>query len=389
MMADLIYLDNAATSWPKPEAVARAMAACLEEEAGNPGRSGHRLSLAAGRRVFAVREAVAELFGAPDPLRVIFTHNGTMAVNLALGGLLSPGDRVVCTGMEHNAVMRPLRDLEELGIEVVVAPCDPEGLLDLEAFARLVEAAPTRMVALNHASNVTGTLCPVAEAAEIAHRAGALVLVDAAQSAGSVPIDMAALGIDLLAFTGHKGLLGPTGTGGLILGERVNAAEMKPLVRGGTGSRSASERQPPDLPDRFEAGTVNFVGIAGLGAGLEALAAMGGPAGVGQHERDLARRLWEGLSEIPGVRLYGPADFTRRVGVVSFTIEGRTVSEVGGRLDDEFGILARVGLHCAPTAHRTIGTFPGGTVRLSPGPFNTPEQIDRTIAAVRRIAEGA
>lgn len=389
MMADLIYLDNAATSWPKPEAVARAMAACLEEEAGNPGRSGHRLSLAAGRRVFAVREAVAELFGAPDPLRVIFTHNGTMAVNLALGGLLSPGDRVVCTGMEHNAVMRPLRDLEELGIEVVVAPCDPEGLLDLEAFSRLVEAAPTRMVALNHASNVTGTLCPVVEAAEIAHRAGALVLVDAAQSAGSVPIDMAALGIDLLAFTGHKGLLGPTGTGGLILGERVNAAEMKPLVRGGTGSRSASERQPPDLPDRFEAGTVNFVGIAGLGAGLEALAAMGGPAGVGRHERDLARRLWEGLSEIPGVRLYGPADFTQRVGVVSFTIEGRTVSEVGGRLDDEFGILARVGLHCAPTAHRTIGTFPGGTVRLSPGPFNTPEQIDRTIAAVRRIAEGA
>ncbi|MBY6278209.1 aminotransferase class V-fold PLP-dependent enzyme, partial [Symbiobacterium thermophilum] len=307
MSAELIYLDNAATSWPKPAAVVRAMAECLENEAGNPGRSGHRLSLAAGRRVWAVRQAVAELFGAPDPLRVIFTHNGTMAVNLALGGLLSPGDRVVCTGMEHNAVIRPLRDLEELGIEVVIAPCDSEGRLDLEAFRRVVEAAPTRMVALNHASNVTGTICPVAEAAAIAHRAGALVLVDAAQSAGSVPIDMGAMGIDLLAFTGHKGLLGPTGTGGLILGERVNAAEMKPLVRGGTGSRSAMERQPPDLPDRFEAGTVNFVGIAGLGAGIQALAELGGPEEIGRRERQLARQLWEGLSEIPGVRLYGPA----------------------------------------------------------------------------------
>ncbi|MFB5083923.1 aminotransferase class V-fold PLP-dependent enzyme [Symbiobacterium thermophilum] len=389
MSAELIYLDNAATSWPKPAAVVRAMAECLENEAGNPGRSGHRLSLAAGRRVWAVRQAVAELFGAPDPLRVIFTHNGTMAVNLALGGLLSPGDRVVCTGMEHNAVIRPLRDLEELGIEVVIAPCDSEGRLDLEAFRRVVEAAPTRMVALNHASNVTGTICPVAEAAAIAHRAGALVLVDAAQSAGSVPIDMGAMGIDLLAFTGHKGLLGPTGTGGLILGERVNAAEMKPLVRGGTGSRSAMERQPPDLPDRFEAGTVNFVGIAGLGAGIQALAELGGPEEIGRRERQLARQLWEGLSEIPGVRLYGPADFSQRVAVVSFTVEGRTVSEVGGRLDEEFGILARVGLHCAPVAHRTLGTFPQGTVRLSPGPFNTPEQIDQAVAAVRRIAEGA
>jgi len=389
MNTDLIYLDNAATSWPKPEGVARAMAECLEREAGNPGRSGHRLSLAAARRVYAVREAVAALVGAPDPVRVIFTHNGTMAVNLALGGLLSPGDRVVCTGMEHNAVMRPLRDLEELGIEVVVAPCDREGRLDLEAFARAVEAAPTRIVALNHASNVTGTICPVAEAAAIAHRAGALVLVDAAQSAGCVPINMAAMGIDLLAFTGHKGLMGPTGTGGLILGERVNAAEMKPLIRGGTGSRSALERQPPDLPDRFEAGTVNFVGIAGLGAGLEALLAMGGPEAVGRHERELARQLWEGLSAIPGVQLYGTPDFTRRVAVVSFTVEGRTVSEVGARLDEEFGILARVGLHCAPAAHRTIGTSPKGTVRLSPGPFNTPEHVERTIEAVRRIARGA
>ncbi|WP_374713527.1 aminotransferase class V-fold PLP-dependent enzyme [Symbiobacterium terraclitae] len=388
MSGDVIYLDNAATSWPKPPGVAQAIVECLEREAGNPGRSGHRLSLAAGRRVYAVREAVAELFGAPDPVRVIFTHNGTMAVNMALGGLLAPGDRVVCTGMEHNAVMRPLRDLEAHGVTVVVAPCDAAGRLDLDAFARAVEAAPTRMVVLNHASNVTGTLCPVAEAAAVARRAGALVLLDAAQTAGTVPIDMEALGVDLLAFTGHKGLLGPSGTGGLILGERVNAAEMVPLLRGGTGSRSAQERQPPDLPDRFEAGTVNFAGIAGLGAGLEALAAMGGPAAVGQREGELAQRLWEGLSEIPGVRLYGSADRTERVAVVSFTIDGLTVSEVGCRLDDEYGILTRVGLHCAPSAHRTIGTFPTGTVRLSPGPFTTVDQIDRTIQAVRAIARG-
>jgi len=386
---DLIYLDNAATSWPKPPEVGRAMVECLEREAGNPGRSGHRLSLAAARRVYAVREAVAKLFSAPDPVRVIFTHNATMAVNLALGGLLGPGDRVVCTGMEHNAVMRPLRDLEERGIAVAVAPCDPAGRLDLEAFERTVNAAPTRLVVLNHASNVTGTICPVAEAAAVARRAGALVLLDAAQTAGAVPIHMAALGVDLVAFTGHKGLLGPSGTGGLILGERVNAAEMVPLLKGGTGSRSAQERQPPDLPDRFEAGTINFVGIAGLGAGLDALAAMGGPEAVGRHERNLAQQLWDGLSSIPGVRLYGPADPAERVAVVSFTIDGLTVSAIGARLDEEFGVLARVGLHCAPAAHRTIGTFPTGTVRFSPGPFTTEDQIARALAAVRTIAERA
>ncbi|MEW8980086.1 MAG: aminotransferase class V-fold PLP-dependent enzyme [Symbiobacterium sp.] len=389
MSEDPIYLDNAATSWPKPPEVGRAMVECLEREAGNPGRSGHRLSLAAARRVYAVREAVAKLFGAPDPVRVIFTHNATMAVNLALGGLLGPGDRVVCTGMEHNAVMRPLRDLEERGIVVAVAPCDPAGRLDLEAFERTVNAAPTRLVVLNHASNVTGTICPVAEAAAVASRAGALVLLDAAQTAGAVPIHMAALGVDLVAFTGHKGLLGPSGTGGLILGERVNAAEMVPLLKGGTGSRSAQERQPPDLPDRFEAGTINFVGIAGLGAGLDALAAMGGPEAVGRHERNLAQQLWDGLSSIPGVRLYGPADPAERVAVVSFTIDGLTVSAIGARLDEEFGVLARVGLHCAPAAHRTIGTFPTGTVRFSPGPFTTEDQIERALAAVRTIAERA
>jgi cysteine desulfurase family protein len=328
---------------------------------------------------------VAELFGAPDPLRVIFTHNGTMAVNLALGGLLSPGDRVVCTGMEHNAVMRPLRDLEELGIEVVVAPCDPEGLLDLEAFARLVEAAPTRMVALNHASNVTGTLAPLAEVADAAHQAGTLLLLDAAQTAGVVPLDMAGLGIDLLAFTGHKGLLGPPGTGGLVLGAAVEAGQLAPILRGGTGSRSESEEQPEDLPDKFESGTPNGAGIAGLGAGIRHVLARGIDA-ARAHEIALTRRLLEGLRPLPAVQVYGPADPARRTAVISCTVAGRPVSEIGLRLDEEYGILCRVGLHCAPAAHRAIGTFPGGTVRLAPGASTTADEIDATLRAMEDLA---
>ena len=380
----MIYLDNAATSWPKPAEVLQAMTEYLTHAGGNPGRSGHRLSIAAGRVVYDAREAVAELFNAPDPLRVIFTQNATHAVNIVLHGLLRPGDHVVTTGIEHNAVMRPLRALEQDGIRLTVVPCGPEGALDPAAI-RAAVAAGARLIVVNHASNVTGTLAPLAAITEIARRQDALVLVDAAQTAGVVPLDVSALGIDFLAFTGHKGLLGPSGTGGLVLGHRADAAGLRPFMRGGTGSRSESEEQPEDLPDKFESGTPNGAGIAGLAAGIRWVMAKS-VAAIRAHEVSLTRQLADGLSAIPGVTVYGPSDATRRTAIVSFTVRNRRVSEIGFRLDEEYGILTRVGLHCAPAAHRTIGTFPEGTVRLAPGVFTSREDVDAVLTAIGRLA---
>ncbi|MGI6207335.1 MAG: aminotransferase class V-fold PLP-dependent enzyme [Anaerolineae bacterium] len=379
----MIYLDNAATSWPKPPEVAQAMCDFLERAGGNPGRSGHSLSIEAGRVVYRVREQVAELFSVADPLRVIFTLNATHALNLALKGLLRPGDHVVTTGVEHNAVMRPLRRLEAEGVQVTVVPCHSDGSLNPAAIREALRPA-TRLVTMTHASNVVGTILPVAEVAAIAHEGHALLLVDAAQTAGALPLDMGALGIDLLAFTGHKSLLGPPGTGGLILGPNVDPNALAPLIEGGTGSRSESEQQPPDLPDRYESGTPNGVGIAGLGAGIAWVQEQGVDT-IRERERELVAALIEGLSQIPGVTVYGSKDPDRCVAVVSFTAEGHTVSEIGFRLDEEYGVLCRVGLHCAPAAHRTIGTFPSGTVRLSPGPFTSMSNIEATVAAVAKV----
>jgi cysteine desulfurase family protein len=381
----LIYLDNAATSWPKPPEVLHAMTAFLECAGGNPGRSGHRLSIAAGRIIYSTRELLAELFHVSDPMRVIFTQNVTHALNLALTGFVHKGDGVVTSGMEHNSVMRPLRALENSGVRLTVVSCDKCGCVDMDAMkAALIPG--TRLVTVAHASNVTGTVQPLAEIAELTHQAGALLLVDAAQTAGVFPIDQPGLGIDLLAFTGHKGLQGPPGTGGLVLGDRIQTEDLQPIVRGGTGSRSEHEEQPELLPDKYESGTPNGPGIAGLGAGVSRLLKQGVEARQA-HEASLTDALVTGLQNIPGVTVYGPCDPQRRVAVVSFTIAGMYVSEIGLRLDDDFGVLCRVGLHCAPAAHRTIGTFPEGTVRLSPGPETTIEEIQTAIAAIARIAQ--
>jgi cysteine desulfurase / selenocysteine lyase len=379
----MIYLDNAATSWPKPPEVLRAMTVSLEHAGGNPGRSGHRLSIAAARVIYDTREEIAEFFGLSDPLRLIFTSNATHAINLALLGLLKPGDNVVTSSMEHNAVMRPLRHLEKRGIALSVVPCASDGSLDPEAVAGAVTSG-TRLVVLAHASNVVGTLLPVDAVAAIAHRAGALLLVDAAQTAGVVPIDMAAMGIDLLAFTGHKELQGPPGIGGLAIAGGIDIAQIQPVICGGTGSRSESEEQPDDLPDKFESGTANLAGIAGLGAGLRWLKARGIEA-TRAHLQTLGRALIEGLSSLPKVTVYGTLDADRSVAVVSFTAAGRRVSEIGLRLDEEYAILARVGLHCAPAAHRTIGSFPEGTVRLAPGILTTMDDIRQTVQAIGKV----
>lgn len=383
MAQETIYLDHAATSYPKPPEVLEAMRLFLQDAGGNPGRSGHALSMAAGRSVFETRQSLAELFGVGDPARVIFTPSITYSINLVLCGLLRPGDRVVTTAMEHNAVMRPLRALERRGVVVSVVPCRADGTMsraDLDA--RLLPR--TKLVVICHASNVCGTLMPVEDFAPLVHRAGALLLVDAAQTAGAMPLDAGRMGIDFLAFTGHKGLLGPPGTGGLVLGDRVDARRLEPLIRGGTGSESESEEQPELLPDRFESGTANGPGIAGLGAGVKLLLARG-VHNIRNHGRELCRALLAGLRAIPGVTVYGTGDPQRSVAVISFTAQGLSPSEIALRLEDEFGVLSRVGLHCAPAAHRTLGTYPQGTVRLAPGHDTTLADIGYVVEAVRRV----
>jgi cysteine desulfurase/selenocysteine lyase len=380
----MIYFDNAATSWPKPPGVVEAMVHFMNDVGANPGRSAHRLAVESGRIVYGAREAVAELFNAPNLLRVVFGHNVTEALNLALRGLLRPGDHVITSSMEHNSTMRPLRALERQGIELTVVQCSPEGFLD-PANVESTVRPNTVMVALNHASNVIGTLLPVADVARIAHDHGLILLVDAAQTGGAYPIDVQADGVDLLAFTGHKSLGGPMGTGGLIVGERVDEKRMEPLKRGGTGSRSEHEEQPDFLPDMVESGTPNAVGLAGLEAGVRWVRARGVDA-IRAHEVALAQRLIDGLCGIPGVTVYGGLDASRQTATVSFNVARIQPSEVGLRLDEEYGIMCRVGLHCAPAAHRTVGTFPVGTVRFGLGAFNTSEEVDAALTAVEQLA---
>ena len=383
----VIYLDNAATSWPKPPGVAEAMVRFLEDVGANPGRSGHRLSIEAGRIVNGVREALAELLGAPDPLRIVFGANATEGLNLALQGLLRPGDHVVTSSVEHNSMMRPLRAMEGEGVSVTVVPCAPDGSLDPSH----VEAAlrrETALIALLHASNVVGTLLPIAEIGSIARAHDLLLLVDAAASAGACPIDVVRDQIDLLAFTGHKSIYGPTGTGGLVIGDRVDPARLRPLKWGGTGSRSDREEQPNFLPDGYESGTLNVVGLAGLGASVRWLLERS-VAAVRSRQVTLIQRLIDGLAYLDGVTVYGTCDARRQAAPVSFNIAGVSPSDVGLRLDEDYGILCRIGLHCAPAAHRTIGTFPRGTVRFALGNFTTEEQIDAAIAAVAELARKA
>ena len=377
-----IYLDNAATSFPKPPAVAESIVDFLERGAGNPGRSGHVLAIAAQTVVAATRSQLAALFAVPDPARIVFALNATDALNMALWGILRPGDRVVTTSIEHNAVARPLYAMAERGIEVTRVACSPDGTLDLDDLDRALRSAPVRLVAMCHASNVVGTILPVQEAAQRAHEHGAFFLLDAAQTAVVLPIEVGELGLYLLAFRGHTALLGPTGTGGLYVAAGVR---LSPMRQGGTGTRSEEERQPEELPEALEVGTVNTVGIAGLGAALRYLQQRGQHA-IRAHEVALTTRLIDGLMDIPGLRIHGTADPARQVAPVSLSLEGWEPVDVAAVLDSSFGIAVRPGLHCAPLAHRTLGTYPRGTVRLSPGCFTTNDDVDQALAALRKLA---
>jgi cysteine desulfurase/selenocysteine lyase len=380
----MVYFDNAATTFPKPESVYVAMDAFLRTSAGNPGRGVHRLALAANEVIEETRALVAGLFHAPDPARMVFAANATDALNLALHGVLEPGDHVVTSSMEHNAVVRPLSALAERGVRVTCVPCAKDGSLDPErVFAAMGDG--TRMVALTHASNVTGTVMPIAEIGAGVRERGALFLVDAAQTAGALPIDVEAMQIDLLAFPGHKELLGPPGTGGLIVGERVS---LKPIRQGGTGTRSEEVWQPTGFPEGYETGTLNSVGVAGLGAGVRFVLDTGVDR-IRAHQKMVIQGLLEGLSRVPGVTLYSPGDVERQVGVVSITLQGWEPMDLGVALDQDFEVAVRCGLHCAPLAHRTIGTFPTGTVRLSPGYFTTLEEVDWVMGAVKELSRQA
>ncbi len=381
----MIYLDNAATSWPKPECVIEAITRFLHDVGASPGRSGHRLANEAERIRLDAREALGELLGVSNPLRIVFTSNATTALNIAIQGLLPPGSHVVTSGIEHNAAMRPLRMLEQRGVSISVAPCGGDATMHASALNDLIRPE-THLIVANHASNVSGTLLPIRQIGELASARGIPLLVDAAQTAGCAPINLTADHIDILAFTGHKGLLGPTGTGGLAFREDFDIARLPPLICGGTGSRSEDQVQPDFLPDRYEGGTSNILGLAGLAASVRYVLERGVET-IRMHEARLTGRLIDGLARVPRVAIVGPCDPAKQTGIVSFVIDGMPCSEAALVLDEQFDIMCRPGLHCAPLAHRSLGTLPDGTVRLAPGPFTTEREIDQTISAVAKLAE--
>jgi cysteine desulfurase family protein len=378
----LIYMDNAATSWPKPPAVAEAMARCLAEASANPGRGSHAMAVRASRVLFEARKLLAKLFGVRNPNDIVFTLNATHALNLALQGLLKPGDHVITSSLEHNSIRRPLEALKRTrGIEVTYVPTDAKGNLDLNQ----VEASfrnNTRLVAVTHSSNLLGTILPVGELGELAHRRHAKLLVDAAQTAGTLDIDVTSMHIDLLAFPGHKGLMGPQGTGGLYIHPEL---DLEPLMHGGTGSRSESPEQPTTRPDRYEAGTQNTVGIAGLAAGVSFVLEETVQK-IHARENELVGKLIAGLNNIQGVKVLGPGPGEPRTAIASFVIEGVDPAETAFILDQQFGIAVRAGFHCTPLGHEAAGTTETGAVRASPGYFTTDSEIVSLVAAVEEIS---
>ncbi|QGG46998.1 aminotransferase class V-fold PLP-dependent enzyme [Heliorestis convoluta] len=378
----MIYLDNAATTWPKPEIVWQEVLRAGKEYGANPGRASHQMAIDASRSIYKARVALSQLFNAPDPLRIIFTLNATEALNLAIFGTLKSGDHVITSSLEHNAVARPLKILQDRGVEVTYLQGDDYGYMDEDELKKALRPNSKAFV-FSHASNVTGTLQDAARLTKKAKEYGLTVIIDAAQTAGVHDINIKDWGIDLLAFPGHKGLFGPQGTGGLWIGEGLH---IPPLYYGGTGSQSESEYQPTHLPDRFESGTQNTPGLAGLAAGVEFIKEIGREK-IEEQEEKLTIKLLDGLSNMKKVTLYGPPVHLPRAAVVSMNIEGVEAAEFGFLLDKVHQIAVRTGLHCAPLAHKRIGTIESGTIRFSPGYFTRDEEIEQVLSAVEKLIE--
>jgi cysteine desulfurase family protein len=377
----MIYLDNAATSFPKPESVYQALDAFARTQLANPGRAGHKMALAAEHALDDCRHRLNQFFNGESPDRFIFTLNCTDALNMAFKGVLSEGDHVITTDLEHNSVSRPLRAMQLEGrITLTRVHADGGGTIDPDAIKQAI-TPKTRLIALTHASNVLGTIQPVREIGMIARDRDLLFLVDAAQTAGAIPIDVRKMNIDLLAFPGHKSLLGPTGTGALYVGPR---AKVRAWREGGTGGDSSSETQPREFPYFLEGGTPNVLGVAGLAAGIQYVQERGMDR-IHAHEVALAERLRQRLESLGTFEFFGHRDNERRVGTLSFRTDAVAAPELAGILDQAFEIAVRPGLHCAPYIHRSLGTFPDGTVRASPGPFNTEADVDRLAEALEEI----
>ncbi|MFP4021901.1 MAG: aminotransferase class V-fold PLP-dependent enzyme [Halanaerobium sp.] len=378
-----IYLDNAATSRDKAEVVKKSILDYYENISCSPGRGGYEDSLKAGRLIIEARNTIADFFNVDSSKQIIFTHNVTYALNMGIKGILKKGDHVITSTMEHNSVLRPLNRLEKNKfIDVDYIKCDEKGRLNPED----VEAAineKTKLIILTYASNVSGTIMPVQEIGEIAAENNIYYMLDTAQAAGVYEIDFKKLKVDFLAFTGHKALMGPTGTGGFAVGKKM-AAEMDPLIEGGTGSSSDQEKQPDFLPDKFESGTMNTMGISGLKAGVEFIQKIGIEK-IREHEKQLGQVFLEGLKKIPGVKIIGPANLKEQVPTFSITAGDRDLGQLSYELDEKYNIMTRSGLHCAPYAHKTLGTFPAGTLRFSIGYFNTLEEIEFSLDALNKI----
>ncbi len=378
----VIYLDHAATSWPKPPEVTEAVMQAMLHDSANPGRGSHAMAVRASRILFEARKQLSKLFNIKNPNDIAFASNTTMALNMALKGFLKPGDHVIATSVEHNSVRRPLYFLEQkIGIEVTYIDADVQGHIKLNDLSAAIKPN-TRLVVVNHSSNLLGTILPVADIAELTAKHGIKLLVDAAQSAGILPIDVKAMGIHMLAFPGHKGLLGPQGTGGLYIAPEL---ELEPLLHGGTGSQSEALEQPLVRPDRYEAGTQNTPGLAGLAKGV-AYVLKETVASIYEHEWLLSQRMLEGLQPIPGLQLLGPAIGEARTGIVSFTIESIDPSELAFILDQHYGIAVRSGYHCTPLAHTSAGTAATGAVRASVGIYSTKADVDALVNAIEEIA---
>ena len=383
-----IYLDNASTTFPKPEAVPRAVYRYMTEAGSNINRGCYDSAYDVEELVFETRQMLAELFHGGDCKNVVFTKNVTESLNVILKGFLKPGDHVLVSAMEHNAMMRPIRQLEAAGVEFDRIPCNDRGELLTEFMESLLKPN-TKAIAMMHASNVCGTVLPIGEVGEFCQKHGLKFIVDCAQTAGVLDIDMEKMHIDALAFTGHKGLLGPQGIGGFILKEDM-IARVDPLLSGGTGSISHTEEIPDFMPDRFEPGTMNLPGIMGLHAGLRWLKETGIDA-IRTHELNLTQFFLEGLEPLEKqglLKIIGKRDCRDCTGVVSIQTLTKELSQAAYELDADYGIMTRVGLHCAPSAHQSLGTFPTGTIRFSFGWWNTRQQADAAIHALKEICNG-